>query len=267
MHLAEYVLGKTEFALPSISPNAPGENYLFVFSLDAIGTSIRLLDVTWTLPKESILWVRHDTPTHLRASASDTVKILAWRFFVTALPPEIGELALALPPGTTPITGPRLCSLTESGLVLGLRSCPVAPSLRDYWASAKLLELVTLLLPAPAQLHVHPSASPPAPVRAALALMQARLSDPIGLTELAAAAGQSAAHFSRGFSQAIGHGPTAHLRRLRMDHAARLLTSGEANVTETALALGYQSLGQFSRVFSEHHGQPPSAFLPRRAAV
>jgi transcriptional regulator GlxA family with amidase domain len=93
--------------------------------------------------------------------------------------------------------------------------------------------------------------------------MEARLAEPIGLADFAAAAGQSPAHFSRLFSAALGRGPTAHLRRLRMDHAARLLSAGQANVTEAALFVGYQSLGQFSRVFAEHHGRPPSSLLPR----
>jgi transcriptional regulator GlxA family with amidase domain len=150
-------------------------------------------------------------------------------------------------------------------LLLGLRGCPVAPALRNIWGTGKLIELLTLLLPppadpAPAQAQsrvLHPA------LRAVIDYMTAHLAEPIGLPEMAAAVHSSPSHLSRLFTAEFGHGPTIHLRRLRLDHAAALLRSGQANVTEAALAAGYQSLGQFSRAFSEHHGRPPSALIPR----
>jgi len=93
--------------------------------------------------------------------------------------------------------------------------------------------------------------------------MTARLADPIGLPKMAAAVHSSPSHLSRLFTAEFGHGPTVHLRRLRLDHAAALLRSGQANVTEAALASGYQSLGQFSRAFTDHHGHPPSTLLKK----
>lgn len=289
-HLVEHTLGAADLALAPLAPAAPGENFLLLLGLSGAAARARSLDQAWPLAPDELLWLRTPAPVHLRAAApaaathagavARPATLLAWRFTAAALPPEVAELALALPPGARPLLGPRPLSSAETGLVLGLRSCPVAPALRSFWAAAKLLELVTHLLPPPTSPAVPDSASVsddslpaapapadsaplPAPVLAALACMEARLAESIGLAELAAAAGQSPAHFSRVFSEALGHGPTAHLRRLRMERAARLLAAGRANVTEAALAVGYQSLGQFSRVFAEHHGRPPSAFLPR----
>jgi AraC-like DNA-binding protein len=266
-HLAEYAAGAVELALAPLAPDAPGENFLLLLGLGTVPAGLGTLDQAWTLPADGLAWLRPGAPVRLRAPAGRTAQVLAWRFTASALPAELAEWLLARPPGPAPLVAPRPRSPTESAFVLGLRSCPVAPALRDFWAAAKLLELVTCLLPAPPARAEPapdaPAASLPAPVRLALAHMQAHLAAPIGLVDLAAAAGQSPAHFSRVFSEALGHGPTAHLRRLRMEHAARLLAAGEANVTEAAFAAGYQSLGQFSRVFSEHHGRPPSAFLPR----
>ena len=268
-HLAEYTPGTVELALPPLAPGAPGENFLLLLGLGTTPTRLRTLDQAWDLPPDGLAWLRTAAPIRLRAPAGRASQLLAWRFTAAALPAELAEWLLARPPGPAPLVAPRPRTAAESTFVLGLRSCPVAPSLRDFWAAAKLLELVTCLLPAPptrtepASAPETPAASLPAPVRLALAHMEAHLAAPIGLADLAAAAGQSPAHFSRVFSEALGHGPTAHLRRLRMEHAARLLSAGEANVTEAALAAGYQSLGQFSRVFGEHHGRPPSAFLPR----
>ncbi len=157
-------------------------------------------------------------------------------------------------------------------VLLALRGCPVAPALRNLWGTGKLIELITLLLPpstewreegeggrgaatARAARVLHPA------IRAALDCMAARLGEPIGLPEIAAASNSSPSHLSRLFTAEFGHGPTEHLRRLRLDHAAALLRSGQANVTEAAYAAGYQSLGQFSRAFSGRHGKPPSAFI------
>lgn len=268
LHLAEHTLGATDLALAPLSPESPRENFLFLFGLPGAPIRCRSLGLGWQLEHDSLAWLRPAAPIHVRSAGPRPAQVLAWRFTPAALPPEIAELLLALPLGAAPLLGPRALAPLESALVLGLRSCPVAAALRAFWAAAKLLELVTHLLPPPtlddgARHAAAPDALPP-PVRAALAYMEARLAEPIGLPELAAAAGQSPAHFSRIFSETIGRGPTAHLRRLRMDHASRLLAAGQANVTEAALAVGYQSLGQFSRVFSEHHGRPPSAFLPRK---
>jgi AraC-like DNA-binding protein len=271
LHLSEYTLGAVDYALPPLAPQATGENFLLLFSLSGPALRCRTLDLGWHLAPDHLVWLRHLAPLHLRSSGLRPAHLLAWRFTTSALPPELGELLLALPTAPTPLAGPRPLQPAEASLLLGLRSCPVAPALRSLWAGAKLVELLTLLLPPPSahSLPATPSPTPspaslPAPIRAALAYMEAHLADPIGLTELAAAAAQSPAHFSRTFSETLGHGPTAHLRQLRMEHAARLLAIGHANVTEAALAVGYQSLGQFSRVFNEHHGRSPSAFLPRK---
>ncbi len=167
-----------------------------------------------------------------------------------------------------PAFGPATLTPPMETIVFALRSCPVASTLRALWSTGKLIELLTLILPAPAP---DEGAEPPRPahalhpsVRLALDFMAARLAEPIGLPEMAAAAHTSPSHLSRLFTAELGHGPTRHLRRLRLERAAALLAAGHANVTEAALAAGYASLGQFSRTFAEHHGRPPSAFLPRR---
>ncbi len=271
-HLGELSLGLADLALAPLAPEKPGQNFLLLFPLPGPEVIARSLGQEFRFAPDSITWLRLAAPLHLRSAAARPASTLAWRFTASALPADLARLVLALPPGAAPLVGPRPLSPAEAALALGLRSCPVAPTLRVFWASAKLLEIVTHLLPEPAaapRARPPAPASPdaptplPAPVRAALTFMEARLAEPIGLLDLAAAAGQSPAHFSRVFTQALGRGPTSHLRRLRMEHAGRLLAAGQANVTEAALAAGYQSLGQFSRVFAEHHGRPPSAFLPR----
>jgi AraC-like DNA-binding protein len=270
LHLAEHSLGAVDFALPPLAPESNGENFILLLGLAGPAARCRTLGLGWHLEPDSLVWLRQPAPIHLRTAGLRPASLIAWRFTTAALPPELADLVLALPFARRLLLGPRPLLPDENLLFRGIRSCPVAPALRPFWATAKLVELITHLLPAPpgsgrAATFVavpRPDAVPPA-VRTALAYMEAHLADPIGLAELSAAACQSPSHFSRIFSETINRGPTAHLRLLRMEHAARLLSSGQVNVTEASFAVGYQSLGQFSRVFSEHHGKPPSAFLPR----
>lgn len=199
----------------------------------------------------------------LKVTSSSEPEVLIWRFAASALPSAFVRLLPAS--GLAPAYGPAPLTPSMQSLVLGLRSCPVASSLRDLWGAGKLIEFLTLILPAPTDASpsqatarvLHPA------LRTVLEYLTAHLAEPIGLIEMAAAAHSSPSHLSRLFTAEFGHGPTAHLRRLRLEHAATLLRSGRANVTEAALAVGYQSLGQFSRVFAEHHGQSPSALIPR----
>ena len=51
-----------------------------------------------------------------------------------------------------------------------------------------------------------------------------------------------------------------HLRQLRLEKAAELLRSGEYNVTEAALEVGYNSLSHFSAAFHETFGCCPGLY-------
>ena len=231
--------------------------------------------LAWHLEAGHYAWLAPTAALTLRPASLRGVDLLAWSFSNACLPASFHDL---LPrPNRAPVFGPAPLTPSMQTLVLALRSCPVVGALRALWSTGKLIELLTLLLPPPAALDAPPgcasasSASTlphrvlhPA-IRAALDFMAVHLAEPIGLPEIADAAHSSPSHLSRLFTAELGHGPTQHLRRLRLDHAAALLRSGQANVTEAALAAGYASLGQFSRTFAEHHGRPPSAFLPRNS--
>jgi AraC-like DNA-binding protein len=102
-------------------------------------------------------------------------------------------------------------------------------------------------------------------VLAAIALIQDRLGEPIGLEELADAAGVSRFHFCRLFRAHTGKSPYRYLTDLRMDRARELLQSGRYGVTEAALSVGFPHLPRFARAFRERHGTAPSALLARSA--
>jgi AraC-like DNA-binding protein len=220
-------------------------------------------DLAWHIEASHFAWLTPVSNVTLRSATTRPAELLLWRFNPAALPSALHSLLPA--PARQPAHGPAPLTPSMQTLLLALRGCPVAPALRNIWGTGKLIELLTLLLPPPADIAPSPSTARvlhPA-LRSVIDYMTARLADPIGLPEMAAAVHSSPSHLSRLFTAEFGHGPTVHLRRLRLDHAAALLRSGQANVTEAALASGYQSLGQFSRAFAEHHGHPPSALLKK----
>lgn len=257
-HLVEIHLPPAGLILPA--PSEPA--HLLLLSLKGRIACFHA-GLAWHLDADHHVWLVPVSPLTLRAASLRGGALLAWRFQPGVLPGAFLPLLPAA--GRTPAHGPAPLTPSMQTLLLALRGCPVAPALRALWGTGKLIELLTLLLPGPLADPV-PDNRPPSRVlhpsiRAALDFMSSHLSEPIGLPELAAAAHASPSHLSRLFTAEFGHGPTVHLRRLRLDHAAALLRSGLANVTEAALAAGYASLGQFSRAFAEHHGHPPSTLL------
>jgi AraC-like DNA-binding protein len=80
------------------------------------------------------------------------------------------------------------------------------------------------------------------------------------------ACGASWAHFLRSFADAFGAPPHEYLTRIRMDQAKRALARGDS-VTEVCLAVGYSSLGTFSRTFAARVGASPRAWQRRAWAA
>lgn len=99
--------------------------------------------------------------------------------------------------------------------------------------------------------------------RRCLELMRARLSEDIGLDELAAEARLSPFHFARMFKQSIGVPPRVHLTRLRMERACELLEATDLPITEVAQEVGYSSNQVLARVFIKHRHMSPTDY--RRA--
>jgi AraC family transcriptional regulator of arabinose operon len=79
------------------------------------------------------------------------------------------------------------------------------------------------------------------------------------LEELARESNLSIAHFTEICRRQTGMPPLALLIRLRLQRAMNLLQQGNHNVTEAALAVGYDDPFYFSRLFRKHMGISPSA--------
>ena len=82
----------------------------------------------------------------------------------------------------------------------------------------------------------------------------------LDIPSLARVALMSPAHFSRQFAATFGETPHHYLQRRRIERAMTLLRDHHRSVTDVALAVGYDSLGTFSRTFRRVTGRTPSAF-------
>ncbi len=94
-------------------------------------------------------------------------------------------------------------------------------------------------------------------------LADARYAEPLGVEDLARAAGLSRAHFSREFRRAFGETPHAYLLTRRLERAAALLRMSDRSVTDICFSVGLQSLGSFTTSFTRTYGEPPTAYRAR----
>lgn len=91
-------------------------------------------------------------------------------------------------------------------------------------------------------------------------LADARYAEPLGVDDLARAAGFSRAHFSREFRRAFGESPHTYLLTRRLERAAALLRSTDRSVARICFDVGLQSVGSFTTSFTRTYGVSPSAY-------
>jgi AraC-like DNA-binding protein len=91
-------------------------------------------------------------------------------------------------------------------------------------------------------------------------LADARYFEPLGVDELARAAGLSRAHFSREFRRAFGESPHSYLLTRRLERAAALLRTTDRSVADICFSVGLQSVGSFTTSFKRIYGRTPTAY-------
>ena len=84
--------------------------------------------------------------------------------------------------------------------------------------------------------------------------------EPLTRDVLAAVAGFSVPHFHRIFTGHTGENIAAYVRRVRLERAGRKLRMGAVDITEVALAAGYDTHAAFGRAFRGQFGLSPSEF-------
>ena len=94
-------------------------------------------------------------------------------------------------------------------------------------------------------------------------LADGRFFEPLGVDDMAAAAGLSRAHFSREFRRAFGESPHAYLLTRRLERAASLLRYTDRSVADICFSVGLASVGSFTSSFTRTYGVSPTAYRAR----
>jgi AraC family transcriptional regulator len=93
-----------------------------------------------------------------------------------------------------------------------------------------------------------------------LVYIQEHLDDDPGLDQTAAVAAFSPFHFHRIFRAMVGETLHEHVRRLRLERAARNLKQSSESVTQIALDAGFAAHESFTRAFGDMFGTSPSTY-------
>lgn len=161
------------------------------------------------------------------------------------------------------INPPQRLTTMLRQLVESLRHCPVFNPAQEMWFRSKALEVASHLFFQPAQGELFCTRAQRLArerVEQAKLILKERLQEPPSLEELSRLVHCSPFYLSRLFTQEGGVTMQQHLRHLRMERAAELLRTGQCNVTEAAMEVGYSSLSHFSTTFHETFGCCPGLY-------
>jgi transcriptional regulator GlxA family with amidase domain len=94
-------------------------------------------------------------------------------------------------------------------------------------------------------------------VLAIIELMEANLSEPLSLVEVADHVGLSRRQIERLFRQEMGRSPARYYLEIRLDRARHLLLQSGLPVVEVAVACGFVSASHFSKCYRELYARAP----------
>jgi sigma-54 dependent transcriptional regulator, acetoin dehydrogenase operon transcriptional activator AcoR len=97
-------------------------------------------------------------------------------------------------------------------------------------------------------------------LRRVMAYVDARLTGPISLDDLASVAGVSRFHFHRQFRKSVGVTPREYVLRARIERAKGLLTESDLTVGEVSGAVGFADQSHFSNIFRRVTAMTPRGF-------
>ncbi|WP_445731854.1 helix-turn-helix transcriptional regulator [Mariniflexile sp.] len=98
-------------------------------------------------------------------------------------------------------------------------------------------------------------------IRKAKEIIVARMAEPPSLQELADEIGLNLKKLKEGFKQIYGDSVFSFLLDYKMEVARKLLESGENNVNEVGLKVGYSTASHFIAAFKKKYGTTPKKYI------
>jgi AraC family transcriptional regulator len=100
----------------------------------------------------------------------------------------------------------------------------------------------------------------PGSLRAARDVIHDRFSETMTLADIAAQTGLAPIQLMRGFRKYFRCSPAEYQRRLRVEHASRMLATTARPLAAIAAATGFADQAHFSRMFKRHTGLTPAQY-------
>ncbi|NAS31767.1 helix-turn-helix domain-containing protein [Flavobacteriaceae bacterium R38] len=98
-------------------------------------------------------------------------------------------------------------------------------------------------------------------IRKAKEIVISRMAEPPGLQELSEEIGLNLKKLKEGFKQIYGDSVYSFLFDYKMEYARKMLESGQYNVNEVGLKVGYSTSSHFITAFKKKYGTTPKKYL------
>ena len=133
-----------------------------------------------------------------------------------------------------------------------MRKCGEMSEGRSAFLTGKLWELFSLFMEG--------GAKEPDLAEAGESIMLAEFSSGITVGEVAEKLNVNRSYFSTLYRQKRGISPQEHLKKLRMEYAAKLMSEYGKSPSVAAFSTGYSDLFAFSKAFKAYYGVPPREY-------
>lgn len=140
------------------------------------------------------------------------------------------------------------------------------PSVKRLYLKGKAYELISLYFNRPDDADVEQcpflvDEDNVRRIRKAKDIVIARMAEPPGLQELSEEIGLNIKKLKEGFKQVYGDSVYSFLFDYKMEYARKMLESGEHNVNEVGLKVGYSTASHFIAAFKKKYGTTPKKYL------
>lgn len=148
-------------------------------------------------------------------------------------------------------------------IISQILSPPVEKTLYPLYLEGKMLELTALMIQSMENEKKSYGKTPVltsadrAKLLHACEILNENIENPPSLMAVARECGISTDRLSKGFRMLTGQTVCQYIRDCRMEKARKLLRSGEYNVTEACLEVGYSNLSHFARIYKNYFGYNP----------